>query len=245
MSFWLSFEAELLKYSDIILIDLLGTGGSQNKTGRFTIKKFAEDVLYTLKYCQVFHFHLAGISLGGMVALEMAKLMDKQEWKELKLHSNCIMSSSSGDMGHKRIFFIPLLFLIISFFTSILKGFPSHKLFSKFLVSNKTLENNTDIVKQWDEIWQKEGFSHLSFILQIFAAANYKSKLKNRKINTPFLFLVSKEDKLVPWLNSVLLWEKIPQAELRIFRNLGHDLTTDDPECISKIIYDFMKRNEI
>ncbi len=244
MAFWLDFEEELSQYCDIIFIDLLGTGGSKSFWGRGSIIKFAQDVLFTLKKNKIHFFHLSGISLGGMVCLEIAKLVLEEEWSDFRLLSLCIMASSSGGMGNKRIYVAPLLLISLSLFKSILFGTPSHKLFSHYLISQNTLDSNKEIFHKWDSIWKNENFSHIALIRQLFAAAFYRAKIKNIKFKNPFLFLVSKHDKLVPWVNTVALWEKIPFAELTVFENLGHDITTDKPDLIASILFHFVFKCE-
>lgn len=244
MSFWLDFEEELSQYCDIIFIDLLGTGGSKDFWGRGNISHFALDVLFTLKMNRVYFFHLSGISLGGMVCIEIAKLIKKEEWKELHLSSICIMASSSGGMGNKRIYLTPLCLVLFSLLISILKGTPSHKLFSHYLISQNTLDSHKEIINKWDSIWKNENFSRVALIRQLLAAVFYRVNIICVKIKIPFLFIVSKHDKLVPWINTVSLWDKIPFSELRILENLGHDMTTDSPDSIAKILFNFMERFE-
>ena len=244
MSFWLDFEEELSQYCDIIFIDLLGTGGSKNFWGRGSITDFSLDVLFTLKTLKIYIFHLSGISLGGMVCLEIAKLVKNDQWNDLNLISSCIMASSSAGLGYKRIHFAPLFFMIISLFKSLVSGVPSHKLFSRYLISLDSQDIHKEIVFKWDSIWKSENFSNIVLIRQLLAAAFYRLTARNIKFGIHFLFIVSKDDKLVPWVNTVALWDKIPFSELIVLENLGHDLTTDNPDLIAKIISNFITRVE-
>ena len=244
MSFWLDFEHELSKFCDIIFIDLLGTGGSKDLFGRVHISKFALDVLYTLKKNNILNFHLAGISLGGMVSLEISRLISNEEWMNMNLKSVCIMSSSSSGFNLKRINYKPLFLILFSVFLSFIKGTPSHKLFSKYLISNDSKVNKKQIVKIWDDIWKKESFSKIALIRQLLAAAFYRIKVNKKILKYNYLFIVSKGDLLVPWNNTVFLWDKVPFAELCILDNLGHDITTDDPVLISSILNNFFKKFE-
>ena len=243
MSFWLEFEKELIEKSDMILIDLLGTGGSKDFLGRVTIKSFALDVLYTLKVNNIHSFYLSGISLGGMVCLEIGKLLKNKEWSDINLYALCVMASSSGGLGSKRIFMQPLLVILFSILISFIKGHPSHRLFSKYLITQNTIEENQNIVQKWDSIWKREYFSRMALIRQFLAAAFFKVDVKRVSQNVSILFIVSKHDKLVPWINSVLLWEKMPFAELKVLENLGHDMTTDNPILLSEILAEFFARN--
>lgn len=244
MSFWLNFEEELSKYCDIIFIDLLGTGGSKDLFGRGSIAKFAQDVLYTLKKNNIKNFHLAGISLGGMVSIEISRQLIQKDWSEFHLKSIAIMSSSSAGFGLKRINYIPLFLIMIAIITSVIKGKPSHKLFSKYLISGEDELGNIKIVDTWDNIWKDEYFSKLALIRQLLAAAFYKVKINKNQLKYNYLFVVSKDDKLVPWINTVYLWQKIPFSELSVLDKLGHDITTDNPSLISDLLFNYFKKFE-
>lgn len=68
--------------------------------------------------------------------------------------------------------------------------------------------------------------------------------IKKIDFECPILFLVSKDDKFVPWENTISLWQTVPFSELRIFKDLGHDITTDNPSLIANTLADFLLRAE-
>ncbi|KAB8030691.1 alpha/beta fold hydrolase [Fluviispira multicolorata] len=241
MGFWLEFEDEILKYCDIILIDLLGTGGSKSRVGRSCIKDFAEDVKLTLEQLSIKNVHLCGMSLGGMVVIELAKLFSKEKNININVKSICIMASSSAGFKQKRINKKPMVKLLLAIFLSFGISPPKHKILSRYLVSKNTLSKHENIVDKWDELWKIEGFSHLAILRQLYAAARYKANLENSIINYPCLFIVSKHDELVPWTNSISLWHSFPNSKLCVLENLGHDLTTDDPILLAQTLCNFYK----
>ncbi len=245
MSFWLDFQDELSKYFDVILIDLLGTGGSKDFFGRGSILRFAEDVLFTLKYYNFKNFHLAGISMGGMVAIEISELVTKDLWKDINIKSLAIMASSSSGSFVKRIYFKPLFFIFTSLIFSLFFGRLSHKHFARYLISNTYLLQDDAIINKWDTIWFTEYFSRIALLRQLLAAAFFKIRINKSNLKFNFMFLVSKKDALVPWINSVYLWQNFPLSELVVLNNLGHDLTTDDPQLISQILFDFAKKFDV
>lgn len=106
------------------------------------------------------------------------------------------------------------------------------------------LEKKPDLPSQWDQLWKSSPLSPLALLRQLYAAALYKLKKTKQGNVVPTLFVVSKEDRLVPWQNTVALWEHFPHAELRVFEHLGHDLTTDEPELLKDVLIDFCQRQE-
>nr|BFD30411.1 hypothetical protein GTC16762_00290 [Pigmentibacter ruber] len=244
MSFWLNFENELLKYFDIVFVDLLGTGGSKDFFGRKSIEKFAQDVLFTLNYYNIKNFHLAGMSLGGMVVLEISHILGKNNWNQLSCKSIIVLSSSAMGSGVKRIFIAPLICIIVSLFLSFFSGNLSHKYFAKYLIANRNIPLEFWITK-WDNIWKNEYFSRMALLRQLISASIYKIKLNSKQLKYNYLFLVSKDDALVPWQNTVYLWQKTPLASLVVLDGLGHDLTTDSPEIIATIFYNFSLKFDV
>lgn len=56
----------------VILFDLRGHGRSDRPRGPYSIAGFAEDVIELLAHLQLEKIHLVGISMGGMVAFQIA-----------------------------------------------------------------------------------------------------------------------------------------------------------------------------
>lgn len=91
--FWLEFTEKLSEHHEVICLDLLGTGLSRSNLGRGRIAAFADDVIFTLNQLGHSKVNLVGISLGGMVALEVAARSD------LVSRLAVLASSSKGGQG--------------------------------------------------------------------------------------------------------------------------------------------------
>ena len=71
--FWLGFENEISKFAEVVMVDLLGTGKSMSRLGRFRVEDHAADVQLTLKEIGKVPCHLVAISFGSMVALKITE----------------------------------------------------------------------------------------------------------------------------------------------------------------------------
>ncbi len=221
-AFWLHFTDILRQSADVLLVDLLATGKSKCWHGRLSIHEYAKDVLHTIKCLKIEEVHILGMSLGGMVALEIAHLvLTHKKNASLTIKGLTILGSSSRGFGEKRIQKQALKHLLLSLFSSI----PKHKYFAHYLVPEEYLRFHPEIIDTWDNIYKKEGFSHIGGICQLIAALFYKLKAFCAH-DFPVTFVATKQDKLVPWKNSVSLWQNIPGAQLIILNSGGHDLTT-------------------
>jgi 3-oxoadipate enol-lactonase len=233
MDFWMEFSTEMANFFDVLMVDFLGTGQSTHARGRCKISDFASDIIKTCEKINITKAHILGISLGGMVALEIANLCTKNKY-HLHIKSLHILSSSAAHIYPKRIFFKPLIRMLCSF----LHPMPRHKDFANALVAPQTLAQNPALPTIWDSYWQKSRFSLLVTIRQLWAALRYipPHDFADMGIKIPIVFIVSVQDRLVPWQNTISLWQRYESSQLFALENLGHDLTTDAPQAIAKII---------
>lgn len=231
--FWLEFSEKLSEHADVICIDLLGTGYSQSIWGRGSIKQFANDVRATLDSLGVRQVFFVGISLGGMVALEVCA-------QSSLVHKVAVLASSSRGTGETRIQTKALFRLL----WSLRKGVPSNSELAPFLVSSKTLQDRPQLPAVWDSIWKSEGFKKFPVLRQLLAAGLFDARPALARIKIPMLFMVSKADALVPWKNTLRLWERAHDAHLVVLENYGHDFPTEAPDEVIQNLLDFF-RNEI
>ncbi|NBO37244.1 alpha/beta hydrolase [bacterium] len=227
--FWLEFSEKLSEHAEVICLDLLGTGLSRSRWGRGSIAAFADDVIHTLNELGYQKVFFVGISMGGMVALDVAT-------RSQLVARLAVLASSSRGNESRRIRPRALAQLL----WSLRKGTPSNKELAEFLVSSKTLSQRPELPSVWDQLWRQEGFSTLPVLRQLLAAAVFDGRPALKKLNVPTLFMVSKDDNLVPWRNTVQMWEKAKDCRLVVLEGYGHDFPTEAPdEVISHLVSHF------
>ena len=243
MSYWLSFTEELSKYFHIVMIDLLGTGESRNFLGRASINDFAQDVIATLlnlklkeKNLNFEKVNLLGMSLGGMVCLQIAESLELNKTKNkdkntIGLNTIYVLGSSAKNTGERRIFIRALIKILFSICIN-----SGHKLIASHLVSEEFLKSNPQIVKTWDDLWKKDSTSFIALIRQIFAAHHFSIQKLKKEFDAPIFFLASKDDKLVPYKNSEYLNKKYTSSSLILYDNFGHDFTTEKADFFASEI---------
>ncbi len=96
---WRDVIKPLAKHHRVIAYDLRGHGYAAPAPKPLTVKRWAEDLLEIADRLKLEKFHLAGLSLGGIVALEFAL-----EHPERLKHLTVVASSVHGnrDMYHQR-----------------------------------------------------------------------------------------------------------------------------------------------
>lgn len=242
--FWLDFPDFLCHGSDVIMMDLPGTGNNRHVPGTLSLPRLAAHVVATLKAESLLPCHLVGISLGGMVAIDvagqLARTAPNAEATPSNLTSLTVMATSARCGRERRLAWeaaVPLARMLLS-------RRPTNRTIAPFLVAPDTLARRRDLVEVWDRIMEREVVRPIEVVRQILAAAAYGAERPLRLIRRPSLCLVSQDDALVSWRNTPRVWERLSTAEMQILRGCGHDLPTDDPEGVARRILAFAKRVE-
>lgn len=226
--FWLEFSEKLAEHGDVVCLDLLGTGLSRSDWGRGSIQAFAVDVEHTLQVLGYRAVFFVGISLGGMVALELSS-------RSSVVRKLAVLASSSRGVGEQRIRPRALAQLL----WSLRAGVPSNKELAPYLVSSDTLTRRPELPQIWDDLWRREGFKTFPVVRQLIAAALFDARPALSKIQVPILFMVSKGDGLVPWRNTLRLWERSQYCRLVVLENYGHDFPTEAPDEVIGHLVEF------
>ncbi len=244
-AFWLGFERALNRHADLILVDLLGTGSSPSRWGRYRVGDHAQDVIHTLEEDSLFPCHLGAISFGGMVALKILALLsqasrgrDPQESR--KVCSSAVLAASARCTGEKRIDPLAAAALL----STLPQSPPRNERFAHHLVSPAFLKRNPELPQIWNEIYEREGFSRGATIGQLVGAALFHGKNTLESIVQPVLFAASTDDGLVHWRNSVRLAERVRNGSLYIYSGLGHDFPTEIPQELSLRLATFFQKND-
>jgi 3-oxoadipate enol-lactonase len=227
--FWLGFEERLRAAGDVIMIDLKGTGMSPSRVGRWTVAEHARDVLETLKATGYERFHLVSISFGAMVAIELAGLLGKS------CRSATFVSSSARFTGERRINPAAL----VGFAKSLRSSIPRNQDFARYIVSESYLKSHPELPKVWDALYRTEGFSRLATLGQLTAAATFDGKAELEALEIPTFFVVSRDDGLVSWRNSVVMSQAAKQSSLHVYEGPGHDLPTEVPDDLAARVIEF------
>src|SRR5687768_11846391 len=69
---WDAYIPELTRYHRILRFDVRGFGESEKPAGPYSPQLFARDVAGLARSCQVTRAHVAGISMGGVIAQRLA-----------------------------------------------------------------------------------------------------------------------------------------------------------------------------
>jgi pimeloyl-ACP methyl ester carboxylesterase len=220
----------LSPYFRVISFDNRCVGRTDQPQEPFTIADMADDTAALLDALEVHSAHVFGVSLGGMVAQELA-LRHPQKVRRLVLactHAGprtavrapdwaIRIFDESRDMPRREALrhSIPILF------------------------SRKTIEERSELVEETLAVMENNNQPKSSYMLQLGAVMKHDTIDRLSQIAHRTLVMTGSEDALVAPGNSRLIAERIPGARLIEFPETGHLFFTEKPDEVNRVLIDF------
>jgi len=193
----------------VVAFDNRGTGRSGRAGFSYRMADLADDAAAVLAASGHDSAHVFGISMGGMVAQELA-IRHPDRVRSLAL--GCTFASwrarAAPSLGVK----LDLLLLNLGFVT------PAR--ISRVLVSAEWHQAHPDSALQWMRRAERTALRYAT--AQVLAIARHETLPRLQQIRAPTLVLTGSADKLVPPANSEVLARSIPDARLLVLPNAGH-----------------------
>jgi len=215
----------------ILAPDLPGFG--QSCKSRFSsIPQVAFQISALLDSLNVTHAIVCGISMGGILALQLA--LDHPE-----LASRLILVNSMAKLSIRN----PMLW--------------PYFLWRYILVQSRGLEDQAEVVANRLFPQPKDSLYRQAAIESIMEADldSYKSAMKsiarfnvqNRlsEIHNPTLVITGENDTTIPARNQRRMAERITGALHIIIKNAGHAVTIDQPDLFNSCVLSFLKNRSI
>jgi pimeloyl-ACP methyl ester carboxylesterase len=215
----------------VIRLDNRGAGLTGDVPGApYTVETMAGDCLAVLDEAGVTEAHIVGISMGGLMAQELALTAPQ------RVRSLCLMATHPGithavlnpdalEMLQKRATMTPAEAAEASIPFNYAPSTPRVLIEEDWAVRFPLAASN-------------EGYA-----AQVVGTSQWSGYDRIPSITTPTLVVHGDIDRLVPPANGEILAERIPGAELVLVPGANHVLTTDEPEQVSKILLDWVDRN--
>jgi pimeloyl-ACP methyl ester carboxylesterase len=211
----------------VISFDNRGIGRSDQPRGSYTIAQMAEDAIAVLDAANVADASVYGISMGGMIAQELA-LRHPERVRALVLGA-----STAGGSKHT----LPEAAVL-----DFLRRRPSmpdeEALWAAvpYQYSRATRERHVDRIGE--DIEQRLRFppEPQGYRAQAAAARWHDTNGRLRLIQAPTLVLHGGEDRIVPLVNGQRLADSIPGARFEVLDDAGHLYPTDVPDAARTVL---------
>ena len=232
VNWWIPETIESLShFFKTIIFDNRGTGRTDKPDIPYSIQMMANDTIGLMDALLIQKAHILGVSLGGMIAQEIA--INYPE----KIERLILCCTGCG--GSKAV--IPSN-KIIRMMTTVRNKTPEK--FVDTLVNvcltDNFKKNNPGFVAAYKERAMEYVISLKSYQHQMQANMSFNSYIKFKRIKASTLIMHGKEDVVVPPGNAEVLVNKIPNAKLVMLDNTGHLIFQPEPEKVVNTTKDFL-----
>lgn len=214
----------------VITFDNRGIGESGHPDGPYTAAMMAEDCRSVLDAAGVNQAHVAGSSLGGMIAQELA-IQSPERVERLVLMS----TTPGGPYSH------PMPSVTTELLAEVGELAPEvalRKLVENALspdVPKETIERI--MYHRLDKPQRPEGWQ-----AQAAAGVGYDGSGRAREITAPTLIVHGESDNVVDSRNAVVLRDLIPDSRVELVAG-GHLFFWEDPPSTSELIASFLRED--
>jgi pimeloyl-ACP methyl ester carboxylesterase len=233
----------LSKHFKLVLFDNRGAGRTDLSKGEYTIRLFADDTAGLISALGIPKAHILGISMGGMIAQELA-INYPQKVSKLILCSTSSQPSYSKEgsrvleaMSQSSIEELTKLILSFPFTLDYPQDLLKQNPVVVFGQTSEFVKENPDLAKLL--LQRKHPTSQEGFRRQYDAVLGFNTQARLQQIRVPTLVLQGKKDRLVPPESGSILAKAIPNAKLVSFENSAHVLV-EEMEEVLKVITEFL-----
>ncbi len=216
----------------VVVFDNRGIGRSEMPDLPYTISTMADDTISLMDSLGIRKAHILGISMGGMIAQEIALKYGQRV--------NGLILACTHCGGKQAIQPDPAVIrdLSGSLFggteEAVQKGL-------RCLFSERTIQQNPSVVQRYGEVSKRFPPAAQVLIHQLKAIQSHDTWENLINIQNPTLVLAGKEDVLVPPENSRILAERIPMGRLQVIEGGGHQFLIEKPDDFNNAVLEFLE----
>ena len=221
------FLAPLREHFDTIVYDHRGVGASTRVDGQLSIAQMAEDAAGLLEALEIDSAHVLGISMGGMIAQELA-LAHPGRIRTLTL--GCTYCGGEGsvlasaEVGQR-------------LFEAMSSG--DRKLALRVAwdinVSSAMAEDEAAFA-EFLAIAEQRAVAVAVVMAQAQAIAAHETQSRLGELKMPTLVIHGTDDQMLPVSNGHLIASAIPDARLEILDDVGHLFFWERPELSAELL---------
>ena len=206
----------------VLTFDNRGVGRSARPAGPYTVAQMAGDAVAVLDACELERAHVYGISLGGMIAQEIALLHPE------RINRLVLGATTPGGAAAKRADDATL-----DFFQRRAQMSAEEAVWASvpFNYGAGTREHHADRIGADITHRLRYPIESEPYAAQLAAGLAHDTVDRLPQVKAPTLVVHGTEDRMVPVENAEILAELIPQARLRVLPGAGHLYPTDEPEA--------------
>jgi 3-oxoadipate enol-lactonase len=223
---WDACTPALQQHHRVLRWDVRGFGESDKPAGPYSPQLFARDLAGLARACQVTRAHVAGISMGGVVAQRFAL-----DFPEL-VQSLTLISTSSEVSAQAQAAWEKTAKVIEE------RGFSANAGFAERIFAPSFVTAHPELVRDMANRTATNDPRAYAAAARAIGAYNWTADLK--RVHTPTLILQGLEDTLTPPGGSVKMSRVLPHARLLLIPDCGHVVPDEKPEVFTCTLLAFL-----
>ncbi len=215
---------------EVILCDVRGHGRSDKPPGPYSVPLFAADVLSLMRYLDILPAHVVGISMGGMIAFQMAA--DAPEALRSMVIVNSVPELLIKGVRERLEFSQRLL----------ITRFLGMRRMGRFLAQRMFPEpEQAEIRRTFEERWAEN--DRRAYLEALKAVVNWSVADRLPEMDIPALIVAGEFDSF-PLETKRAYAARMPRAEVVVVPDSRHGTPVDQPETFNRLVLDFLRRVE-
>lgn len=210
--------------------DLRGLGLSDAPEGGYFMEEYADDMAALLEMLDVERAVVCGLSMGGYVALEMARRHGHRLQGLILMNTRANADSVEGKAGRAE-----MIRLVQRQGSSALAETMLPK-----LLAPETLRTMPDVVERVRTMIVASPPAGVIGALTAMKERTDSTPLL-REIDLPTLVVAGRDDQLIPMDYSRTMAEQIPNAHLTVIAGAGHLAPMEQPIATSRVVGEFLE----
>ena len=211
-----------------LVFDLRGHGRSDKPAGPYSMKLLARDTAALIMELKLEPVHLVGVSLGGMLALQLA--LDEPELVKSLVLVNAVAEVPLKTLKERFEFKFRLMI------ASLLGMRQLGKLLAKRLFPKPAQESLRELfINRWAEN------DPLSYRAALQAVIGWSVTDRLHELDLPLL-VVAAEFDYMPLAAKTAIVDRVKKAELLLVKDSRHGTPVDQPEVFNRAVSDFLAR---
>jgi pimeloyl-ACP methyl ester carboxylesterase len=215
----------------LISFDNRGAGRTKGDHSKFSIRLAAEDSLRLLDALGIERAHVVGMSMGGMIAQEMALAAPSRVVR-------LVLACTTAGLRSGAFISSETLRLAMRYVTDRQTRRRSRAM--NLLFTPEFIEKSQELADEFERRIYRAPISKGAYRKQIAAVLRFDARRRLGQIQSPTLVITGTRDALMPKRHSKILAERIPNARLVEIPESGHGFLVDSAELAAKEIGEFL-----
>jgi 3-oxoadipate enol-lactonase len=218
---WWRTVAALAAEMRVITFDHRGIGRSRSLMPTYTTEAMADDAVAILDAVEIDRAHIYGLSLGGMVAQQLA-LRHPDRVRSLVLGATQPGGRRAARADNE----------VMAFFRrrATLEAEEAAWASVPYNYGPRAREEQVDRIAEDIERRLSNPFNEHAYRAQLYAAALHNCHGRLDRIRAPTLIVHGELDRIIPVENAHMMAERIPGAQMSLLPSAGHMYPTEEPD---------------